>query len=88
MVGLYPYDAVHPDDLGFKKGEKLQILEEYVMTSDCFMCVDTVSRTGHTKSKPRYRHGEWWKAKSLKTKQQGFIPSNYVAQVDTMETEE
>lgn len=28
MVGLYPYEALHPDDLGFKKGEKMKILEE------------------------------------------------------------
>ncbi|XP_036412019.1 tyrosine-protein kinase Lyn isoform X1 [Colossoma macropomum] len=60
VVALYPYEAIHPDDLGFKKGEKLKVLEE---------------------------HGEWWKAKSLTTRKEGFIPSNYVAQVDTMETE-
>lgn len=34
------------------------------------------------------RHGEWWKAKSLTTNREGFIPSNYVGQADTMETEE
>lgn len=28
VVGLYPYEAVHQDDLGFKKGEKMKILEE------------------------------------------------------------
>lgn len=28
MVGLYPYEALHSDDLGFKKGEKMKILEE------------------------------------------------------------
>ncbi|XP_077414599.1 tyrosine-protein kinase Lyn [Vanacampus margaritifer] len=61
VVALYPYDAVHPDDLGFSKGEKMTILEE---------------------------HGEWWKAKSLTSDRQGFIPSNYVAQADTMETEQ
>uniref|UniRef100_A0A673AZR9 Tyrosine-protein kinase n=1 Tax=Sphaeramia orbicularis TaxID=375764 RepID=A0A673AZR9_9TELE len=61
VVGLYVYEATHPDDLGFKKGEKMRILEE---------------------------HGEWWKAKSLTTNREGFIPSNYVAQADTMETEE
>nr|XP_057924373.1 tyrosine-protein kinase Lyn isoform X1 [Doryrhamphus excisus] len=61
VVGLYPYEAVHPDDLGFKKGEKMTILEE---------------------------HGEWWKAKLLTSDKQGFIPSNYVAQTDTMETEQ
>lgn len=33
-------------------------------------------------------HGEWWKATSLETDRTGFIPSNYVAQADTLETEE
>ncbi|KAG1969911.1 tyrosine-protein kinase Lyn [Pimephales promelas] len=61
VITLYPYEAIHDDDLGFKKGEKLEILEE---------------------------HGEWWKAKSLTTRKEGFIPSNYVAEADTMETEE
>lgn len=28
MVGLYPYEALHPEDLGFKKGERMKILEE------------------------------------------------------------
>ncbi|XP_030607300.1 tyrosine-protein kinase Lyn [Archocentrus centrarchus] len=61
VIGLYPYEAVHPDDLGFKKGDKMKILEE---------------------------HGEWWKAKSLVTNKEGFIPCNYVAEADTMETED
>uniref|UniRef100_A0A672RFL3 Tyrosine-protein kinase n=1 Tax=Sinocyclocheilus grahami TaxID=75366 RepID=A0A672RFL3_SINGR len=60
-IALYPYDAIHAEDLGFKKGEKLKILEE---------------------------HGEWWKAKSLTSRKEGFIPSNYVAEADTIETEE
>uniref|UniRef100_A0A3P9KAZ8 Tyrosine-protein kinase n=1 Tax=Oryzias latipes TaxID=8090 RepID=A0A3P9KAZ8_ORYLA len=61
VIGLYPYEAVHSDDLGFKKGEKMKVLEE---------------------------RGEWWKARSLTTNKEGFIPCNYVAQADTMETEE
>ncbi|XP_034981080.1 tyrosine-protein kinase Lyn isoform X1 [Zootoca vivipara] len=61
VVALYPYDGIHEDDLSFKKGEKMKILEE---------------------------HGEWWRAKSLLTKREGFIPSNYVAKVNTLETEE
>lgn len=28
VIGLYQYQAVHSDDLGFKKGEKMKILEE------------------------------------------------------------
>lgn len=61
VVALYAFEAMHPDDLGFKKGEKMKILEE---------------------------HRDWWKAKSLLTNKEGFIPSNYVGQVDTMETED
>lgn len=34
MISLYPYEAIHPDDLGFKKGERMKILEEWV--SECF----------------------------------------------------
>ncbi|XP_007889190.1 tyrosine-protein kinase Lyn isoform X1 [Callorhinchus milii] len=61
VIALYPYDGNHKDDLSFKKGEKLKVLEE---------------------------HGEWWKAKSLATRKEGFIPSNYVAKVNTLETKE
>ncbi|NXP59514.1 LYN kinase, partial [Chloropsis cyanopogon] len=61
VVALYPYDGIHEDDLSFKKGEKLKVIEE---------------------------SGEWWRAKSLTTRKEGFIPSNYVAKVNTLETEE
>lgn len=59
-IALYDYEAIHDGDLGFKKGDKLRILEE---------------------------SGEWWRAKSLSSGQEGFIPSNYVAK-DTLETED
>ncbi|KAG8524136.1 Tyrosine-protein kinase HCK [Galemys pyrenaicus] len=32
--------------------------------------------------------GEWWKARSLATRKVGYIPSNYVARVNSLETEE
>lgn len=28
VIALYPYDGIHPDDLSFKKGEKMKVLEE------------------------------------------------------------
>lgn len=28
VVALYPYDGIHPDDLSFRKGEKMKVLEE------------------------------------------------------------
>ena len=31
---------------------------------------------------------DWWLAKSRKTNQEGYIPSNYVAEVKTLEAEE
>nr|XP_040130883.1 tyrosine-protein kinase HCK isoform X3 [Ictidomys tridecemlineatus] len=32
--------------------------------------------------------GEWWRARSLATRKEGYIPSNYVARVNSLETEE
>lgn len=28
VIALYPYDGLHEDDLSFKKGEKLKVIEE------------------------------------------------------------
>ncbi|XP_049725395.1 tyrosine-protein kinase HCK isoform X1 [Elephas maximus indicus] len=32
--------------------------------------------------------GEWWRARSLVTQKEGYIPSNYVARINSLETEE
>ncbi|OWK04326.1 LYN [Cervus elaphus hippelaphus] len=29
VIALYPYDGIHPDDLSFKKGEKMKVLEQW-----------------------------------------------------------
>ncbi|KAJ8397600.1 hypothetical protein AAFF_G00435990 [Aldrovandia affinis] len=60
VIALYDYEGMHEGDLGFKKGDRLKVLQE---------------------------SGEWWKAMSISTGQEGFIPSNYVAK-DSLETEE
>uniref|UniRef100_A0A8B9KB21 Tyrosine-protein kinase n=1 Tax=Astyanax mexicanus TaxID=7994 RepID=A0A8B9KB21_ASTMX len=59
-IALYDYEGLHDGDLGFKKGDKLKILQE---------------------------SGEWWRAMSLSSGKEGFIPSNYVAK-DTLQTED
>lgn len=33
-MALYDYEAIHEGDLGFKKGDRLNILEEWVSTQD------------------------------------------------------
>lgn len=33
------------------------------------------------------RNGEWWKAQSLTTGQEGFIPFNFVAKANSLEPE-
>ncbi|XP_040291042.1 tyrosine-protein kinase HCK [Bufo bufo] len=61
LVALYDYEAVHPDDLTFRKGDTLQLLEE---------------------------SEEWWRAHLIRTGEEGFIPSNYVGRVNSLESEE
>jgi len=61
-VALYDYDARTNEDLSFKKGERLQVLDN--------------------------TDGDWWLAKSLTTQREGYIPSNYVAQEQSIKSQE
>lgn len=61
FVALYDYEARTEEDLSFKKGEKLIVVND--------------------------TQGEWWYARSMTTKQKGYIPSNYVAKLSSMEAE-
>jgi len=61
FVALYDYDARTDEDLSFKKGEHLEILND--------------------------TQGDWWFAKSKATKLEGYIPSNYVAKLKSIEAE-
>ncbi|XP_075729862.1 tyrosine-protein kinase Src42A isoform X2 [Rhipicephalus microplus] len=61
FVALYDYDARTDEDLSFKKGEHLEILND--------------------------TQGDWWFARSKSTKQEGYIPSNYVAKLKSIEAE-
>jgi fyn-related kinase len=59
---LYDYDARTEDDLSFKKGQKLVIVNS--------------------------NDGDWWQAKQLGDERVGYIPSNYVAPMQSMEAED
>lgn len=61
FVALYDYDARTDEDLSFKKGEHLEILND--------------------------TQGDWWFARSKSTKHEGYIPSNYVAKLKSIEAE-
>lgn len=61
FVALYDYDARTDEDLSFKKGEHLEIIND--------------------------TQGDWWLAMSHVTKCQGYIPSNYVAKLKSIEAE-
>lgn len=61
FVALYDYDARTDEDLSFKKGEHLEVLND--------------------------TQGDWWFARSRLTKQEGYIPSNYVAKLKSIEAE-
>jgi len=61
FVALYDYDARTDEDLSFRKGEHLEILND--------------------------TQGDWWLARSKGSKQEGYIPSNYVAKLKSIEAE-
>ena len=61
FVALYDYEARTDEDLSFRKGEHLEILND--------------------------TQGDWWYAKSRSTRREGYIPSNYVAKLKSLESE-
>ena len=61
FVALYDYDARTDEDLSFKKGDHLVILND--------------------------TQGDWWFARSKATRLEGYIPSNYVAKLESIEAE-
>ncbi|XP_072046073.1 LOW QUALITY PROTEIN: tyrosine-protein kinase Fyn-like [Amphiura filiformis] len=61
-IALYDYDARTPDDLTFRKGDKVQIIND--------------------------KDGDWWLAKSMVTGKEGYVPSNYIAEIKSIKAEE
>ena len=61
FIALYDYNKRTEEDLSFRKGDKLLILNN----SD----------------------GDWWQAQLVGSNKQGYIPSNYVAKVESIEAE-
>ena len=62
FVGKYDYFSRANDELSFKKGDLL-----YILNTD---------------------EGDWWFARSKDTGQEGYIPSNYVAEYKSLDAEE
>jgi len=61
FVALYDYDARTAEDLSFKKGEHLIIIDD--------------------------KQGDWWYARSKSSSREGYIPSNYIAKLQSIEAE-
>ncbi len=62
FIALFDYDQRTSEDLSFKKGEQLEIINN--------------------------QDGDWWQARSLESRREGYIPSNYVAEYKTIQAEE
>jgi hypothetical protein len=61
-IALYDYDARTEDDLTFRKGDKVRVLNN--------------------------ADGDWWQAQLTTSPKKGYIPSNYVAKVQSIEAED
>lgn len=62
FCAIWDYEARTPQDLSFKKGEKLKIVNN--------------------------NDGDWWQAQSMTSGRLGYIPSNYVVPVESLQSEE
>uniref|UniRef100_A0A8C7P695 Tyrosine-protein kinase n=1 Tax=Oncorhynchus mykiss TaxID=8022 RepID=A0A8C7P695_ONCMY len=74
FMALYDYESRTASDLSFRKGERLQIVNNIPSVKPFRSCLR--------------REGDWWLARSLTTGESGYIPSNYVAPSDSIQAEE
>ncbi|XP_077991483.1 tyrosine-protein kinase Src42A-like [Glandiceps talaboti] len=61
FVALFDYEARTNEDLSFRKGEQLDVLNDSI--------------------------GDWWLARSRTSQREGYVPSNYVAKLQTLDAE-
>ncbi|NP_001161548.1 FYN/Yes-like tyrosine-protein kinase [Saccoglossus kowalevskii] len=61
-VALYSYDSRSADDLAFKKGDRLLILDKSA--------------------------GDWWMARHVNDSIEGYVPSNYIAEEISIESQD
>ena len=61
-IALYDYEARTAEDLSFRKGDRLQVINN--------------------------QDGDWWQARSLASGREGYIPSNYVAPMESIKSKE
>ncbi|CAD7678579.1 unnamed protein product [Nyctereutes procyonoides] len=90
VIALHSYEPSHDGDLGFEKGEQLRILErDSPGLRSLGRSSDSQDRAPWEREQgsPVPRNGEWWKAQSLTTGQEGFIPFNFVAKANSLEPE-
>jgi len=73
-VALFDYQARMEGDLSFNKGERLIILNNN-QGKPIIMLSLTDS-------------GDWWEAKKPATGERGYVPSNYVAEADSIKAKE
>ena len=83
FVGKYDYSPRTDDELGFKKGDLIYILNTY--GEDWWLAR---SKSKGEKLIVDSTEGNWWMGKSLTTGREGYIPRNFVAPVTSHESEE
>ncbi|XP_060113489.1 proto-oncogene tyrosine-protein kinase Yrk isoform X1 [Heteronotia binoei] len=84
--GLYPTPALHTHGLGVAGGGVTLFVALYdydARTED-----DLTFMKGEKFHIINNTEGDWWEARSLSTGTTGYIPSNYVAPVDSIQAEE
>ncbi|KAI6073365.1 Tyrosine-protein kinase Fgr isoform X1 [Aix galericulata] len=103
FIALYDYEARTEDDLSFQKGEKFHIINNTALGwvpsgvggSGGWGCCARGGRVCVSVCPPLLTarpsvpsEGDWWEARSLSSGDTGYIPSNYVAPVDSIQAEE
>lgn len=75
---MYDFEARTPEDLSFKKGEQLEILNDDLQVG---------AKLSQTVIYLQCVQGDWWYARSRTSGHCGYIPANFIAPLNSIEAE-
>lgn len=81
LIALYDYNARENSDMSFRKGDRMELLDDRFVFS-------LLMKGMFSKAFYCFSDSDWWKAQHMGNNKVGYIPRNFVAMEQSVESYE
>ena len=86
LIALYDYNARENSDMSFRRGDRMELLDDRYSDYNFFYW--TIFWNFWIFLPPKCSDADWWKAEHIPTGTVGYIPRNFVAMEQSIESYE